>query len=343
MRDQGGSVSHTIRQKLIRVCLASSPLSRWPPPLPGWAVAREFVDDLLTRTRLTAELTREPGLGSLSSLVSAELKGAALSTMAIEDLLALFKELRRYASEETFIDHWPAELLRDEKVLSLAECGFAICVVRWPDLINAYPGLPEELAQNVDHLLRLWILSGLEPAETRSIVLGLTAYVEQQRQRYYWRSPGGLLASGKESVDIAYDAIEKTFSGARKWDPRKKPLPEFLHSVGDSLLSNLVRSKDHVLRDPSVESYQEALDGTSDPFAKPSTGIEEEELRAEFSKTLSDDPDLVRFFELRWDGHDLSEIGRETGLPKKALHTLARKLKRRYEKFLTVPKSRKEQ
>jgi DNA-directed RNA polymerase specialized sigma24 family protein len=249
-----------------------------------------------------------------------------------EDLLTLFDALRRYSSE-TFIDHWPAALSRDEKVLSLAECGFARCVVLRPDWAGAHDGLQEELAEDVDHLLRLWILTDLGPGETRRLVLRLTAYVEQKRQRYYWRSAGGLLEAGKEAVDIAQDALEKTYRGKRKWDPRKKPLLDFLCAVADSELSNLVLSVGHRLREPSIEVYQAAVDGTSDPLPGPDAAIEEAELRERFRQSLSDDPDLVRFFELRWKDYSLDEISRETDLPKKKLYTLVRKLKRRYEQF----------
>jgi len=331
MRDQGESVSHFIRQKLIRVCLASTPLSWWPAPLPVRAVAREFVNQLLTRTKLTPELTFEPGLGSLGQLASSELKSHDLSMIETEDLLTLFDALCRHSSE-TFIDHWPAALSRDEKALSLAECGFARCVVLRPDWADAHDGLQEELAEYVDHLLRLWILNDLDPGETRKLVLRLTAYVEQKCQRYYWRSAGGLLEAGKEAVDIAQDAIEKTYRGKRKWDPRKRPLLDFLSAVADSELSNLVLSKGHRLREPSVEVYQAAVDGTSDPLPGPDAAIEEAELRERFRQSLSD-PDLMRFFELRWKDYSLDEISRETGLPKKKLYTLVRKLKRRYEQF----------
>lgn len=345
MRDQKGTVNHVIRQILIKASLGCPPLSRWPPPLPIRPVAREFVDQLLDRTRLTAELTREPGVGSLKALACSELSNAPLSEMEPDDLVTLFGALRRHAADGTFIDYWKPELSNEERVLALAGCAFAHCVVVRPEWADPHSGLRTELVEYVDDVLRGWILEELlDPAEIRRLSQALPVYAQRAAStRYYWRSPGELLEAGKEPIDIAFDALRKTLDGTRRWDPREYPeLETFLRSAIDSELNNLARSKGHLWREPSVEQYEAALDGQRGAFGAPSCGVEGKELVSAFRQSVADDPLLSGFFELRMEGYELDEIPEKTGWTMQSVYGLNRRLKRRYQNlrdtmFPTLP------
>lgn len=328
---------HVIRQSLIKASLAYPPLSRWPPPLPVRAVAREFVDQLLSRTQLTPDLILEPELVSLKDLVCSQLNAAPLSEMEPDDLVSLFETLCSHATDGTFIDHWKPELSSEERVLALAGCAFAHCVVGRPQWADAHSGLRTELVEYVDDLLRGWILKEiLDPAETRRLSIALPAYAQRAAAtRYYWRSPGELLEAGKEPVDIAFDVLGKTLDGTRRWDPRKHPdLEAFLRSAIDSELNNLARSKEHLVREPSIERYNAAVDGVGGPFGPPNSRVEGEELLTAFRQTVADDPRLSRFLDFKLQGYELKEIYELTGWPMEDVYGLNRRLKRRCLTFV---------
>ncbi len=99
----------------------------------------------------------------------------------------------------------------------------------------------------------------------------LTAYTYGAADRYRGRPGSGeILPAGHDALDFAITAIEKLFSGERRWNRQKHPaLLDALKSIVDSLLYNAVHSKEQRTTnrlDPetTADDFDEPLDDATD-------------------------------------------------------------------------------
>jgi len=324
-----------LRQKLVQLSFSCAPFQRWPSHFPIQPVAREFVHDFLGRIDVATNPAMGPRFDSMRSRFSTELASAPLAKLAIEDLKVLLTELVVYTSTGTFLSHWTPELSPSQKIQSLSQSAFARCIVLKPHLANAHNGLAAELEHDVDHLLRLWILKDISPQETRRLALMLPAYAQRMADRYWWRSPGKVLADGKEPIDVAHDVFEKVYSGQRRWDPRKNPsLGQFMRGVVDSELSNLVKSSGHLLREQLPDTAECQFDKMLGNSTQPAQLLEEQELFSDFRVSLADNPELLNFFDLIQEGYSLSEIREKMNCTQSQNFSRYRTLKRRTSRHL---------
>ncbi len=91
----------------------------------------------------------------------------------------------------------------------------------------------------------------IENTDWKRISIELEEYAIYKAKRLYWKSGYRDLPQGKTPEDVAYEAIEKTLSGERNWNPDKNPdILSFLKSVVDSLIYHLVQSTNHKVVDP---------------------------------------------------------------------------------------------
>lgn len=105
---------------------------------------------------------------------------------------------------------------------------------------------------------RTGIVSGVadisDPKQLQGLSLRLLAFARRRAAvRRWWLGAAGGLAKGQTVEDVVCEAVESLFGGKRRWDPASQPDPwEHLKSVVNSLLSNLVRSKENRLNSRDV-------------------------------------------------------------------------------------------
>jgi len=77
----------------------------------------------------------------------------------------------------------------------------------------------------------------------------LLYYALDKARKKRWRSVfDGQMPEGKEIEDVVFAAIEKVFSGERKWNPQKQPdLSEYLKGVIDSDLYHLAKCEENTI------------------------------------------------------------------------------------------------
>lgn len=76
----------------------------------------------------------------------------------------------------------------------------------------------------------------------------LALYASKRATLLYWGREGhpGRLPKGYQARELVTEAIMRLYRGTRRWDPDQDPdLLDYLRGVVDSLLSSLVRSRDH--------------------------------------------------------------------------------------------------
>jgi len=133
------------------------------------------------------------------------------------------------------------------------------------------------------------------------------------------------LPKGLEPEDLVMQAVEKVFSGKRKWDPAKDPdLMKYLKSVVKSIYSNETTSKE------GDTAYIEELEGF-DPAVQ--SNAEEEihsrELDRSILTAIRSDPDLLLVYRGLKDGFTPAEIEQEFGMPVRDIRNAQKKLHRR--------------
>jgi hypothetical protein len=182
------------------------------------------------------------------------------------------------------------------------------------------------------------------------ITLLLVDYALFKVRRLKWRTGDQeSLPEGKTAEDLAYEAIEKVLSGARKWDPATCPeLVGYLKGVVDSLVSHLVISEEHrrVRRMPQTEEGQEveelltlAKPGAEtaehlvtiqiDPEAQTAGKMEAERFVGEIFEGIAGDKELEMVMDALLRGNvKPREIAAETGIDVERIYKLREKLDR---------------
>lgn len=175
-------------------------------------------------------------------------------------------------------------------------------------------------------------LDKLESQDWKSIIVKLTAEV---RFRLFTLKDKKML-EGKTPYDIAIEAIEKLYTGERKWDFEKDPdILKFLkYNVIKSMTNNLFETinRKSIVFIKNNEDFNEDIE--YDFFRK--FGIEDELERELYAKELLDDiekelknEDEWQIFNYRLDGLKNSEISNELGIPIKEVENIMKRIKRK--------------
>lgn len=197
-------------------------------------------------------------------------------------------------------------------------------------------------------------LAKLSDEDWTKLVLKLGHYAASVSRRLRWRTRNSRELPGGETVEsIVSKAIEKLFSGDRRWDPRAEPdLEKYLMDVIDSLLSHLVESQDNKLLTtvPETAGTDEQAEWEAGPkepehgsewlarsALSPETALLESEQKSRDDRALemlieecSTNPVLTKVLEAMFDGHDgPAEIARATGLDRKDIYNAAKRLDRK--------------
>ena len=205
------------------------------------------------------------------------------------------------------------------------------------------------------------IFERLNAQDWENLSVRLERHAHWKVQRLGWVTGSGEnpnLPKGMSAEDLAYQAIERVLTGTRSWNPDKEPdLFKLLCDVVDSLVSHLVNSEEHKERKNQVNGdflydYPDRGDpgdrrvgrGFVSDFHVAEPGRDggaspEERFFYLAIEALSDDPDLLRVFELCYDGMDkAADIARSTGIPVDLVYRLKEKMRRRLTKLQIVLK-----
>lgn len=178
----------------------------------------------------------------------------------------------------------------------------------------------------------------------------LLSYALYKAKSKRWRTVfDGQMPEGKEVEDVVFTAIEKVFSGDRKWDPQKQPdLYEYLKGVIDSDLYHLAKCEENttlineidVCKNPDGEKPF-TLDDLPGAEPNPETLhiLKEENERAEefffgFYDYLREKPVLQGIVECVDDGVTKSaDIAERLGVHVKEIYNCFKQLRRKLEDF----------
>jgi hypothetical protein len=174
---------------------------------------------------------------------------------------------------------------------------------------------------------------------------GLLDYTLNRVRQLTWcqrrsRTPPG----GKEVHDIAAQAVEKVFSGVRRWDADKHPdLFKFLCDVVDSDVNHLAESWENrnVVADSLLSRESEDGEQTSPVqqcedklLKKPGDLLDEkwsEERFWEFYEHLKDAPDLQRMLDQAFEGvTKRADLAQALDVPESKIDNKRKRLQRRY-------------
>jgi len=188
----------------------------------------------------------------------------------------------------------------------------------------------------------------------------LLYYASHVAKKKRWRSIfDGHLPEGKEVEDIVHHAIEKVFSGERKWNPQEQPdLFEYFKSIIDSDLSHLATGLENrmLVGEAEVDGKSAGKgDGNSTwtdsiPSSVPDPEMQnilhEENARGEaffldFYEFLAGKPLLQGMIECIDDGIDKkAEMAQRLCVPVNDVYNASKQLKRKLEEFRNTWKHR---
>jgi DNA-directed RNA polymerase specialized sigma24 family protein len=161
------------------------------------------------------------------------------------------------------------------------------------------------------------------------IYLELLDYAQYKTGRLTHVKGGGELPLGQTPQDLVQDAIDRLFTGRRRWDPDQDPdLTDYLKSVIKSLLSALLEKTDYDHRDDAP--LEDHYDLTSGEDANYNDCLEA--LQQILEEESSDDSDLENVRMGLEDRMKASEIAEFFRIDVARVYTLSRKLRRRTSK-----------
>jgi DNA-directed RNA polymerase specialized sigma24 family protein len=174
------------------------------------------------------------------------------------------------------------------------------------------------------------IVRRLDEHDWNGSILKLTAYVIT-----LCRLAGGQgIPSGLEPEDIVMEAIEKVYTGVRKWDPEKDPdLHLYLKSVVKSILSNKVNfAGNRILAGILLE------DTLEDQTADAETELYARQLDQSISAAMRGDPELCLVYKALKDGLRPAQIAKEYAIEINTVRNAQKRLGRLVYKII-YPKS----
>jgi len=174
------------------------------------------------------------------------------------------------------------------------------------------------------------IVRRLDQHDWEGSIIKLTAYVIT-----LCRFAGGQdIPGGIEPEDIVMEAIEKIYTGVRKWDPDKDPdLHLYLKSVVKSILSNRFNLADNRIL-AGVVLEDTLTDQTSDP----ETEIYARQLDKSISMAMRGDTELCLVYKALKDGLRPAQIAEEYAIEINTVRNAQKRLCRLVYKVL-YPKS----
>jgi hypothetical protein len=195
------------------------------------------------------------------------------------------------------------------------------------------------------------LLSRMTDDEWTELILHLGRYALRTSGNLRWRTGNKReLPGGETAGSIVSKAIEKVFSGERKWDPEANPsLRKYLMDVIDSLFSQLVNGEDNKKFEIILDRHDE--DGnllserqtrhpnaSAEWLARPPLTPEEEMLVQEQNQRneealgalvddCDDDPVLRKVLEAMFDGDETPRsIADKKGLTRQEVYAASKRL-----------------
>jgi DNA-directed RNA polymerase specialized sigma24 family protein len=182
----------------------------------------------------------------------------------------------------------------------------------------------------------------LEKIDWEEVTLELIDHADIKVRRLKWKTESNEdLPQGKRVEDIAQEAILKTLSGERKWDPERYPdILIFLKLVVDSFISHLVNSQNHkmIQRFPENENG-ESLESmfSTDNSPTPEDEIIAYEMLDKIYEAIDGDTELQSIMDAIMAGYTKSrDIAEVTGFDVNHVYQLRRKLDRRFSKLKKI-------
>jgi RNA polymerase sigma factor (sigma-70 family) len=182
----------------------------------------------------------------------------------------------------------------------------------------------------------------LDQADWQRVVLGLTSYAVSLVALRQWKTAEGMLPKGHTPADLVCEAIRLVFEGDRQWNPEQDPdLLRYMKSVVKSLVSHLLRSRDHRARAntrtqenlDAVELAVAAVPATSPNPEQEFFGDEDDAQMHELVDLVhgcanGDDELELIVLELQ-EGKKPREIAESLGMPVERVYQCLQKLQRR--------------
>jgi len=163
-------------------------------------------------------------------------------------------------------------------------------------------------------------------SDWQQVVRQLLLYAELKVWRSRLMERHSALPQGIESADLAFSAILKLLTGARKWDPQRTSLIDFLKGVIDSELNHLTSSAERRSRSWLDEG---SLANVRDPRTSPADdALFSDQLRL-LREAVRDDPKLEELLPLLLEGEKPAQIADRLGTTVKDVYQLIRRLRRR--------------
>jgi hypothetical protein len=198
------------------------------------------------------------------------------------------------------------------------------------------------------------VLLQMKDEELEKMILHLGRYALRASNRLYWRTGNaGVLPGGETVESIVSLALEKAWTGERKWNPQLVPdIKRYLMDVIDSLLSHLASSRDNriLVSLPAAEQEDSSISSTpperlhaaewmisSEESAEEQLlrKADEERERKAIEMLLGearDDPKLTLVIKAMLDGHErASEIAAATRMDVKDVYNAMKRLDRKIE------------
>jgi hypothetical protein len=136
------------------------------------------------------------------------------------------------------------------------------------------------------------------------IIIKLTAYAIWQCNVNYRDLPSTI-----EPEDLVMDAIDKVYSGVRKWDAQKDPdLLNFLKSVVQSHLDNEIRTGRH------AQEFEELQESSAAVTEDIDSELYYQQMDEKIIETMKGDPEVCLVYKGFKDGLKPGEISEEYGV-----------------------------
>jgi hypothetical protein len=201
-------------------------------------------------------------------------------------------------------------------------------------------------------------LTGFTDDQWKRLIWQLARYALGVSRGLRWRTQSPIELPGGETIDsIVSKAIEKVFSGERRWDPGKEPdLGKYLQGVIDSLLSHLAEGKDNTMFAPvpntvggqATAEWESGMGGRPHgaewigrPVKSPEKLLLEQQAAKRDDRVLellidecSVDAPLSKVLQAMFDGYEKrAEIAEATGLPENEVSNAGKRLDRKLAKL----------
>ena len=160
------------------------------------------------------------------------------------------------------------------------------------------------------------LIEFLNSLDWNDIIKRLTAYCDWKiRAGKWWRRDTEELAKGFKPIDIVFEAINGLYTEDRNWNRERYPeVIDFLKSVIDSKISNLIYSYDHInqlIQERNDEEDDPGLDKYSGKTVDVLDEMVANELLNKIYGAIKDDEELEELLLLILGGSPPREIAKQ--------------------------------